>query len=79
MTFTLSICLIYALEAHRGAALGALAAVCFACGVLPQLLSGTDFAVDYGLWGVLLAVPLVVTARSLLWSLAGAANPQQGR
>ena len=32
-----------------------------------------------GLWGVLLAVPLVVTARSLLWSLAGAANPQQGR
>ena len=56
VTFTLSICLIYALEAHRGAALGALAAVCFACGVLPQLLSGTDFAVDYGLWGVLLPV-----------------------
>lgn len=33
----------------------------------------------FGLWGVLLAVPLVVTARSLLWSLAGAANPQPGR
>ena len=26
----------------------------------------------FGLWGVLLAVPLVVTARSLLWSLRGA-------
>lgn len=33
----------------------------------------------FGLWGVLLAVPLVVTARSLLWSLGSAANPKTGR
>ena len=33
----------------------------------------------FGLWGVLLAVPLVVTARSLLWSLGSTANPKTGR
>lgn len=33
----------------------------------------------FGLWGVVLAVPMVVTARSLLWSLQSAGNPVAGR
>ena len=62
VTFTLSICLIYALDygqTRRAAALpvlGLLELVCFVCEGLPRLLTGTDFAVDYGIWGVLLPV-----------------------
>ncbi|MDD5863605.1 MAG: TraX family protein [Firmicutes bacterium] len=64
VAFTLSVCLIYALDtaqSRRSAAsallaVGALAGVCFVCEGLPLLLSGTDFAVDYGVWGVLLPV-----------------------
>lgn len=64
VTFSLSICLIYALDyagKRRGAGavfltMGALMAVYFVCVLLPKLLPGTDFGVDYGLWGVLLPV-----------------------
>ena len=64
VTFTLSICLIFALDygskrwngASALLAVGTLAAVCFVCGGLPLLLKHTDFDVDYGLWGVLLPV-----------------------
>lgn len=64
ITFSLSICLIYTLDnagKHRDAgsvslAFGALLAVGFICILLPRLLPQTDFAVDYGIWGVLLPV-----------------------
>lgn len=64
VTFSLSICLIYALdnfERRRTTSSGLLALVSFlaagfACNLLPQLLPQTDFAVDYGFWGVLLPV-----------------------
>ena len=60
VTFSLSICLIYALD-YRGpgsifVTMGALMAVYFVCVLLPKLLPRTDFGVDYGLWGVLLPV-----------------------
>ena len=62
VTFSLSICLIYALD-NAGKrrdpgglflAAGTLLAVVFVCVLLPKLLTGTDFGVDYGIWGVLL-------------------------
>ncbi|MGN0977066.1 MAG: TraX family protein, partial [Faecousia sp.] len=64
VTFSMSICLIYALDyagRHRGLGsvfltMGALLGVYFVCVLLPKLLPGTDFGVDYGLWGVLLPV-----------------------
>ncbi len=63
MTFSLSILLIYALQWARekgGLALLAPAAGLLAaavlCVIVPNLLPGTDFAVDYGFWGVLLPV-----------------------
>lgn len=62
VSFTMSICLIFALEqARRGfgprmLALAAAAGTGFVCLGLPRLLAGTDFAVDYGVWGVLLPV-----------------------
>ena len=62
VTFSLSICLIYALDrlqsrpgtASRLLALGTLAAVFVLCVVLPDFLPG--FEIDYGLMGVLLPV-----------------------
>ncbi|MGM9548649.1 MAG: TraX family protein [Faecousia sp.] len=71
VTFSLSICLIYAIEnavKHRNAASVLLAAVtfaavCFICVILPRILTHTDFAVDYGLWGVMLPV-LVYAGRT---------------
>lgn len=61
ITFSLSVLLIYAIDnAHTTPtallALLALVSVCAICLGLPQLLKGTDFAIDYGVWGVLLPV-----------------------
>ena len=62
VTFSLSICLIYAMDAlqknpgtgSRLLAMGTLAAVFVLCVVVPDFLPG--FAIDYGLMGVLLPV-----------------------
>lgn len=64
VTFSLSVCLICALDNWRKErslpagllALGAVLAVGVLCLGLPPLLAGTDYAVDYGIWGVLLPV-----------------------
>ena len=64
VTFSLSICLIYAIDnaqkrrdiLSKVLALGALAAAGFVCAALPMLLPETDFAIDYGIMGVLLPV-----------------------
>lgn len=59
ITFSISVCLIYL--ADRGSLWGlflGVAGAFFLCAVLPNLLSGTDFAIDYGLTGVLL--PLLI-------------------
>lgn len=63
VTFSLSICLIYATDrlkkgeaGAKAAFFGSLAAIWFVCRVLPDLLPNTDFAVDYGIWGVLFPV-----------------------
>lgn len=64
VTFSLSIGLIYAVDNALKCrdlpscllALGALLAAAFICILLPKLLPQTDFAVDYGIWGVLLPV-----------------------
>ena len=65
ITFTLSILLIYALmylESRRNILslllfLAVLGAELFIVEVLPvRILSGTDFAIDYGQWGILLPV-----------------------
>jgi len=64
VTFTLSILLIQSMdrarqdESHQTALTTALvwAGVVFVCVGLPRLLDHTDFAIDYGLWGVLLPV-----------------------
>ena len=64
VTFSLSVCLIWAVENARkkkdfGAVLLALAVFAGAfwvCEVLPGVLKGTDFYVDYGICGVLLPV-----------------------
>lgn len=64
VTFSLSIALIYLLDRavtrkgildHALAAIG-LGMVCFLCEKLPGILPHTDFAVDYGFWGVMLPV-----------------------
>lgn len=64
VTFSLSICLIYAVDAvvkkqnaaSAGFALAVFAAIWIICELLPRILRGTDFAVDYGILGVLLPV-----------------------
>ena len=61
VTFSLSVCLIYALDnAVRRrtpvSVLSAVAAVVFVTEGLPRILIHTDFDVDYGLWGVMLPV-----------------------
>lgn len=59
VTFTLSILLIYAYDTgSRPRILLTLLGVTFVTVTLPRLLPGTDFAVDYGFFGVLL--PLAV-------------------
>lgn len=68
VTFSMGIALIYALDYTEkrkkwAVGLAALAAAFFVCSILPDLLSGTDFGVDYGIWGGLLPV-LIYFARS---------------
>ncbi len=62
VTFSMSIALIFALDKAKNdlkyapLALGAAVLVLFITEVLPRLLSGTDFHIDYGLFGTLLPV-----------------------
>lgn len=64
VTFSLSILLIYGLDwvkraktaAGTGLALAAVCGVYFVCDILPGMLPGTDFRVDYGFCGVMLPV-----------------------
>ena len=63
VTFSLSVCLIYALDnaVRRRTPVSvlsaaAVAAVVFVTEGLPRILIHTDFDVDYGLWGVMLPV-----------------------
>lgn len=73
ITFSLSVVLIWALERAKemkktGPILTATAAVLgavFVCCVLPGLLPGTDFGLDYGIFGVLLPVA------AYFWGLPG--------
>lgn len=85
VTFSLSICLIYLLDYAKrsaspigwGIALLGLLAVWFAAEMLPDLLSGTDYRIDYRLPGILLPVliwlgrtkteKLLLCALGLLW------------
>lgn len=64
MTFSLSVALIWGMDAavrrpdpaRIVTAVGLFAAAVFLCQILPKLLPGTDYAVDYGILGVLLPV-----------------------
>lgn len=61
VTFSLSVVLICAADRVRdgdswGILGGTAAGIFFLCTILPDLLPGTDFAIDYGLMGVLLPV-----------------------
>lgn len=58
VTFTLSICLIFAWDAPASPwkTIPLTLGVGFVCLFLPWLLEGTDFAIDYGIWGVLFPV-----------------------
>ena len=63
VTFSLSIGLIFLLDRfdpqERGSQLGFFLGLCgvfFLTRVLPDLLPGTDYGIDYGLWGILLPV-----------------------
>ncbi len=58
MTFSLSVGLICLYDQKGLRFWGGLLAAWFLCTALPELLPGTDFAIDYGIWGVLL--PLFV-------------------
>lgn len=65
VTFSLSVCLIYLWDGwkQRGTGwrfYGALMITFFLCVVLPDLWHGTDFAIDYGIWGVLLSLMIYV-------------------
>ncbi len=69
VTFTLSISLIYALDWAKkeksfgriSAAAASVVAVFFICVIMPELLSGTDFGVDYGFFGALTPVVIYFT------------------
>lgn len=62
VTFTLSILTIYAIDSGSSVkAAAALCAVVLITVFLPQWLPNTDFAVDYGLWGVLLPVAVYLS------------------
>ncbi len=57
ITFSLSVGLIYLYDSKGLSGLGiGIFGVFFLCTVLPGLFSGTDFDIDYGIWGVLLPV-----------------------
>lgn len=79
VTFSLSIALIWVLQwaekrktaASRAGLVLALMGVALVTRLLPKLLDGTDFDVDYGLWGVLLPVTIYLAKekwQKLLWA-----------
>ena len=75
VTFTLSILLIYACDTgSRPLTALALLGVAFVTVALPRLLPGTDFAIDYGFFGVLVPVAAYLgeTRRKKLLFTAGA-------
>ena len=75
VTFTLSILLIYACDTgSRPLTALALLGVAFVTVALPRLLPGTDFAIDYGFFGVLVPVAAYLgeTRREKLLFTAGA-------
>lgn len=80
VTFTLSASLIFAIDRageRKNAsscflAVGVLLLIVLSSVVLPAVLTGTDFAVDYGLFGILLPVA-VYYAPGRIWKLVGAA------
>lgn len=75
VTFTLSILLIYACDTgSRPLTALALLGVAFVTVALPRLLPATDFAVDYGFFGVLVPVAVYLgnTRRDKLLFTAGA-------
>lgn len=79
VTFSLAIITIYSIDGilhskktwGRLAAVGALAFVAVFVFVLPQILTGTDFDIDYGVWGILLPV-IVYFMPSRPWQIGGA-------
>ena len=80
VTFTLSVCLIFTIDRAREkktpsaillAVLTGLT-VLFLTTILPELLSHTDYAVDYGLWGTLLPVAVYLVP-GRVWKLAATA------
>ena len=85
VTFTLSILLIYACDTDsRPLTALALLGVAFVTVALPRLLPGTDFAIDYGFFGVLVPVAaylgkthrekllfMAFTLAALAWSVGG--------
>ena len=85
VTFTLSILLIYACDTgSRPLTALALLGVAFVTVALPRLLPGTDFAIDYGFFGVLVPVAVYLgkthrekllfmafTLAALAWSFGG--------
>ncbi len=80
VTFSLAIITIYAIDGlikskklwGRLAALGAIAFVAVFVFALPRLLVGTDFDLDYGLWGILLPVA-VYFLPNRTWRIVGVA------
>ena len=79
VTFSLAIITIYSIDGilhakklwGRLAALTSLAFVAVFVFVLPKLLTGTDFDIDYGIWGILLPV-LVYLMPSRPWKVGAA-------
>lgn len=71
VTFSLSVCLIYLWDAGPGWKFYAgLLVVFFLCRILPDLLPGTDFQIDYGVWGVCLPLLIYISSvKGLLISL----------
>lgn len=77
ITFSLSLILIYAVDVARKRcgpgtvllALGVFFGEVFLCQILPELLPETDFAVDYGILGVLL--PVLVYLGETRWQEIG--------
>ena len=80
VTFSLAIITIYSIDGilhakkfwGRLAGIGALAFVATFVFVLPLLLTGTDFDLDYGAWGILLPI-IVYFAPKRAWRVGGTA------
>lgn len=78
VTFSLAIIAIYSIDGivkskkiwGRLAALAGLAFVAAFVVILPHVLSGTDFDIDYGVWGILLPI-LVYFMPSRAWKFVG--------